>query len=226
MIEQGKDLDVLYRNEATGGIMIHSRGFGISYRQMKHVTGTRKRFLEAELLGMRHPKEFKRLYEGKSGANRGFYYGKLNGLAMLRLGFGYQNTLYERAERKSVEVRYAYSIGPNITFAKPVYIYVKHPPNEQNTTIEQYDPEKHDLNQITGRAPFLYGLGNLKVYPGGYARLGFSFDFADFSNEVKALETGVVVDVLPYPVPIMAKYEKEQVFVTLYISFIFGKKWF
>ncbi len=224
-IEQGQDLNVLYRNEATGGIMVHSRGFGANYKRLKHVTGTRKRFMEVEMLGMRHPKEYKVHYEGKGSNAKGFYYGKLNNLTMLRAGLGLQRTLYERAERKSVEIRCAYSMGPNLAFAKPIYLYVFHE-KQKDPSIEQYDPDKHDLSDIAGRAPFIYGFDHIKVYPGAYAKLGFSFEYADYSNEVKAIETGDVVDVFPYPIATMAKYKKEQAFVTLYISFVFGKKWF
>ncbi|MFL5753678.1 MAG: hypothetical protein ACJ76F_09740 [Bacteroidia bacterium] len=223
-IEQGQDVNVLYRNEAVGLLTAHSRGFGASYRRLKHVTGTRKRFFEMDVLNMRHPKEYKVHYDGK-GSTKGFYYGKLNSIFLIRGGIGFQNTLYERAERKSVEIRYSYSMGPNLTFAKPVNLYV-FVENLKDPVIQQYDPDKHKLEDIAGRAPFVYGFDHTKVYPGAYAKLAFSFEYADYSNEVKAIETGVIADVYPVGVPTMAKYKREQFFLTLYISFVFGKKWF
>ena len=223
-LEQGQDINVLYRNEATGGITVHSRGFGIDYKRLKHVTGTRKRFIDFELVGMKHPKEFKVRYEGK-GNTKSFYYGKLNNVAIFRLGLGMQTTLYRRAERKSVEIRCSYSLGPNLAFAKPVFLYVFHE-KIKDPLIEQYDPDKHELADIAGRAPFVYGMDKMKFYPGGFVKLGFSFDFADFKNEIKAIETGVVLDVFPQGLPIMAHNVKEQGIITLYISFVFGKKWF
>lgn len=223
-LQQGEELNVLYRNEAVGAITAHSRGFGASYKRLKHVTGTRKKFFEIDVLNMRHPKEYKVHYDGK-GSTKGFYYGKLNSIFMVRSGIGFQNTLYERAERKSVEIRCSYSIGPNLTFAKPVNLYV-FVENQKDPVIQQYDPDKHKLENIAGRAPFIYGFDKTKIYPGGYAKLAFSFEYADYSNEVKAIETGVIADIFPVAVPTMAKYKKEQYFVTLYISFVFGKKWF
>jgi hypothetical protein len=223
-IEQGQDVNVLYRNEAVGALTAHSRGFGASYKRLKHVTGTRKKFLEVDVLNMRHPKEYKVHYDGK-GSTKGFYYGKLNSIFLIRSGIGFQNTLYERAERKSVEIRCSYSIGPSLTFAKPVNLYV-FVENQKDPVIRQYDPDVHKLDNIAGRAPFIYGFDKTKIYPGAYGKLSFSFEFADYSNEVKAIETGVVADVYPVAVPTMAKYKKEQFFLTLYISFVFGKKWF
>ena len=223
-LEQGQELNVLYRNEAVGGIIVHSRGFGLTYKRLKHVTGKRKRFIEFDLLNMRHPKEYKVHFGGK-GAAKSFYYGKLNSVFVLRSGVGFQNVLYQRAERKSVEIRCSYSVGASIAFAKPVYLYVFHD-NEKDPFIEQYDPSKHTLDNIAGRAPFINGFDRMSVHPGAYAKLGFSFEFADYSNEVKAIEIGAIVDAYPNAVAIMAYNPKEQAFVTLYATFVMGKKWF
>lgn len=223
-LEQGKDINVLLRNESTGSIFAHSRGFGGEYKRLVHVTGKRKRLFEISLLNMKHPKEYKVKYEG-IGGNKSFYYGKLNSLFMVRSGVGYQTTLYERSERKSVEIRMNTSFGANINFAKPVYLYV-FKENALAPIIEKYNPDEHNLSNIAGRAPMLYGLGNMSIYPGGYAKMGFSFEYGEYSNEVKAIEAGVVVDGFIAPVPTMAHVKKEQIFVTLYLGFVFGKKWF
>jgi len=223
-LAQGQDVNILLRNESTGSIFIHARGFGADYKRLYHVTGTRKKFYEISLLNMRHPKEYKIKQEGVGG-NKSFYYGKLNSLFMLRGGLGYQKILYERAERKSIEIRMNTSFGANITFAKPVYLYV-FKENLLQPIIEKYNPDEHNLSNIAGRAPALYGFGNMTVYPGGYAKMGFSFEYGEYSDEVRAIETGVVVDAFIVPVPIMAHVRKEQVFVTLYVSFVFGQKWF
>lgn len=223
-LEQGKDINVLLRNEAVGSVFAHSRGFGFGYQRLIHVTGTKKRLFEISLLNMKHPKEYKVKYEG-IGGNKSFYYGKLNNLYMLRSGVGYQTTLYERAERKSVEIRMTTTLGANINFAKPVYLYV-FKENLTSPIIEKYNPDVHTLYDIAGRAPSIYGLGNMRIYPGAYAKMGFSFEYGEYSNEVKAIETGVVVDAFILPVPTMAHVRKEQVFVTLYVGFVFGQKWF
>jgi len=223
-LDQGQDLNVLYRNEATGSVFAHTRGWGIQYARLKHVTAKRKSILEFSFANMRHPKEYKLKYEGISG-NKSFYYGKLNSLMMIRTGVGIQHTLYERSERKSLEIRMSTVAGCNLTLIKPVYLYV-FKENLIAPIIEKYNPDEHNLSNIAGRAPWLFGFSNLTVRPGGYAKLGFSFEYGDYSNEVKAIETGVLVDVFPLPVATMAKIPQEQVFVTLYFSFVFGKKWF
>lgn len=224
----GQDINVLFRNEATGSIFMHSRGFGANYRRLWHVTGERKRLIEIEGLNMSHPKELK----VKRDRGKSYYYGKLNSLLFIRAGYGYLQTLYRRAERKSIEVRMVYTVGPSICFAKPVFLEVEYPdpysPTGDNYIYktEAYDPAKHNQNNILGRAPIFYGLGSTKIYPGAYGKLGFSFEYGETRNSVKAIETGVVVDYFPKAVPTMANVSPENFFVTLYLGFHFGKRWF
>ncbi|MBC7865657.1 MAG: hypothetical protein IAF38_21965 [Bacteroidia bacterium] len=225
-LTSGKELNVLMRNEASGGLFVHSRGFGLNYRRARHVTGMRKRVFEMDLLTMHHPKEVK---VSRTENSKGYYYGKLNSLVLFRPGIGFQNVLFRRGERKSVEIRYSTFIGGSICLAKPVYLDIVHniPNSEQKpVTTEQYDPEKHNQSNINGRAPFFTGFNKSKLYPGGYAKFAISCEYADNSDDIKALELGTVIDVYPKAIPIMATKTNSPFFLTIYANFIFGKKWF
>jgi hypothetical protein len=226
-LSSGKELNVLYRNEATGGLFVHSQGFGLSYRRGRHVTGMRKRVLEMELLTMHHPKEIK---VSRTENSKGYYYGKLNSLVLFRPGLGFQNVVFRRGERKSVEIRYSTFVGASLCLAKPVYLDISHKgANSTDTEIistEMYDPEKHQQSNIYGRAPFFTGFNKSRLYPGAYAKFAFSCEYADNSDDIKALEIGSVIDVYPVAVPIMATKKNYPFFITLYAHFIFGKKWF
>lgn len=227
VLDQGKDLNVLYRNESCWGFFMHSRGFGFDFKRLKHVTGKRKRFFDIEFANMHHLKDYK-VKLGNGLTAKSFYYGKLHNLAMLRVGVGMQNAIYKRAERRSVEIRMSYTLGPVIGLAKPVFLYV----HEMNsvfgfeTVIRQYDPTIHNVNNIAGKAPFSYGLSRMKLVPGAFAKFGLGFDFAEYSNEIRALETGIVIDYIPSGIAMLAYKEKNDFFCTLYISFVIGKKWF
>jgi len=226
-LDQGQDVNVLFRNESTGGIYMHSRGFGAIYRRYWHVTGKLKRLIEIEGLNMRHPKEIsvKSDQGGKS-----YKYGKLNGLLFLRAGFGFQRKLYERAERKSIEIRMLYSAGITIGISKPVYLQIEYPdPSSQNVYIikdEAYNPAVDNQSNILGRAPYFDGLQDLKLHPGGYAKLGFSFEYGSRTNAIKAIEVGAAVDCFPKAIQTMAYNKAENFFVTLYVGFHIGKRWF
>ena len=93
---------------------------------------------------------------------------------------------------------------------------------------EKYDPKnpRHVPDFIYGRAPFLKGLDQTKIYPGGYAKLGISFQYADLDDAIKAIETGVCVDIYPTVIPIMATAKNNQVFTSLYLNILIGRKWF
>ena len=144
-IANGQDPNVLYRNEMSFGIFLHSRGLGCNFIRAKHVTGTRKRMFEVEMLNMKHPKEIK--ISTAADNSKRFVYGKLNNVLLFRAGLGYQTTLFKRADRKSVEVRSAYFLGGNISFAKPNYILVFRQDFNGNKYQEsvKYDPAVHNI---------------------------------------------------------------------------------
>lgn len=225
-IANGQDPNVLYRNEMSFGIFAHSRGFGVNLMRAKHVTGTRKRLLEVEMLNMKHPKEIK--VSNNVDNSKKFIYGKLNSILLFRAGVGYQTTIFKRSDRKSVEIRTSYFVGGNLTFAKPNYILVYRENSSGNKYQEsvRYDPNIHTIDSISGRGPLVDGLGEIKVYPGAYAKINLSFEYAPFSNKVKAIETGIIFDYYPKALPIMAHNPTENYIITLYVGFVFGKKWF
>ena len=228
-LKSGEDLNVLYRNESSFGVYIHTAGgIGLAYRRGFHVTAKRKRQYEIEVQNFKHPKEIKSINPYFENA-KGFVYGKLNSLLILRPGLGIQNTLYQKSDKRSVEIRYSYFLGATLTFAKPVYLEIKkisigNPDNPPTT--ELYDPNIHSIDEIYGKAPFFRGIEKTKIYPGGYAKLALSFEYADRYNGLKAVETGAVVDIYPRVIPIMAFNKNQQVFISLYLKFIWGKKWF
>ncbi len=230
-INNGQEVNVLFRNEATGGIYAGSRGWGAFYRRGKHITAKTKRIFEINTNNLRHPKEIKVEKNQTNSIGRGFIYGKLNSVFMIKGGLGIQRVLYTKPQHKNVEIRFINIIGPNLTIAKPVYLSVyTDVPSTSGTTKQvvnaQYDPNIHNLDNISGRAPYFLGLNKSKIYPGLYAKLGFSFEYGTEQTSLKAIELGTIVDAYLRPLPIMANYKKEQVVVTLYAAFVFGKKWF
>ena len=217
---------VLYRNEMHGGAFIHTNGLGVFFRKGKHITGKRMRFLEIEMLNMKHPKGYRGVNPFEERA-RQYIYGKQNSLAIIRPGFGFQNVIHGKDKRKGVEVRCHYFAGPSIGLIKPVYLeIIISENNERSHIIEKYDSQRHHLDNIYGKAPFTRGLGELRVEPGIYGKFGLSFEYSGYDDYVKALETGIVVDAYTRKVPIMALAENNQVFVNFYISFLFGKREF
>ncbi len=216
---------VLYRLERTGGVLIHTDGWGIIYRQGRHFTGFKKRMFEFEFVNMKHPKEMRTSNDSYSNS-KSFIYGKKNIFFILRSGIGLQKVINGKSNPTNVEIRYLFFGGLSMGMAKPVYLYIldNTMSPEDIPVIEKYDPLKHNSNNIIGRAPFLRGVEELKFRPGLYGKFGINFEYSTEGGKIKALEIGAIVDAYPKPIDIMALIKNKSVFLSFYLSFHLGVK--
>jgi hypothetical protein len=222
------DIGLLYRNEATGGLIINSHGFGLNYRRSKHITDARKGVWEFDVVNYRHPKEVKVTNPFYDNA-KGYYYGKMNCFFILRSGIGLQNRIYTKPDKNGVEIRYVTFIGASLGLAKPIYLeilYDNQVPGTKLVVTEKYDPDQHFPDNIYGRAPFVRGLSEIGIRPGGYAKVGLNFEYGPLPTEVRSLEVGFITDVYITPVKIMAQEKEQMVLMSLYLQFNMGRKWF
>jgi hypothetical protein len=231
-IEAGDEATILYRKEASGGITIHSNGWGLTFKSGKHETGFRKRMLDFEVISMTHPKEYRTTNPYYDGA-KSYIFGKLNHVFLVRGGWGYQNILFSKAERSGVEVRYNYYGGIDLGIAKPVYLDILQidPLNPSDSfkivVTKRYDPndEEQTIENIYGSASFFTGFGKMKIYPGVYGKFAINFEYAGWQRKIAAIETGMMVDFFPEAIPIMAYNKNENVYFNFYISILWGGKW-
>lgn len=228
------DTQVLLKQEFTGGAMIHTQGWGLLLRRAKNKTFLRKRVFELEAVSMEHPKEIRSLNPAVDNS-RGYVYGELNQVAVTRFGYGRHNVLYAKFDN-GVEIRYLYIGGFSMAWAKPIYLDVVKWQNGQQVGVatERYDPEKVDENgtllhtqqNILGRAnPFL-GIDKMQFYPGIYGKFGFSFEYGKKQKNVRSLEAGVIIDYYFRDVEMMANIKNDPYYLTFYLSFNFGVKWY
>lgn len=225
--EYVEDKPVLMKNEATGGLNFHTSGWGIQFRRSSNITGYKKLMFEGDFVSMKHPKEIKSVNQAFDNA-RSYVYGKQYAMSIFRAGIGRQKTLFSKGDRNGVEIRLVYSGGLSLGILKPVYLNILKPTGtfgEFVVVTERYDPLKHFTDNIYGRAPFTEGFGKLSARPGGYAKFGFNFEYAPFFEDVKALEIGVIADFYPKEIPIMAFTENKQIFLTFYLTIMYGRKW-
>lgn len=218
---------VLYSKEISGGVIFHNLGWGAEFRKGKNITVFKKRLFEFDFVGMKSPKQIKTYNIYFINAKR-YVYGKLNYVYILRGGIGLQKLLNRKPYWGGVELRYFYYGGVSLGFAKPVYLYILNFTSsiyEYEITTEKYDPEKHFYDNIYGRAPFTKGLEQTKLYPGIYAKFGVNFEFGIFKSKISALEIGTVIDFFPKAIPIMAFNKSKNLFVTIYLSINFGKRY-
>lgn len=222
-VENGSNLNVLYRHDASVRFFATPRGYGASFKRGKHVTAKTRSFFEVETQNLKHPKEIK--ITGNSTERRRFVYGKINSVLLLRGALGLQNVIFTKPDNKAVEIRYSYSLGATLAFAKPYYIQVDQP---YGTKIVVFDDESFSKNPttVTGRGRFTDGLNELKLYPAVTAKFNLSFEYAPYVNLIRAIETGIAIDYFPKALPIMARNPSENLVFTLHVGFVFGKKWY
>ncbi len=220
------DTKILLRKENSGFLMIHTSGFGAGFRMGKHLTGYKKRMLEFELTGFKHPKEIKSINPYFENS-KSYIYGKMNSFFLVHAGWGRQKIINSKPYWGGIELRYFYSGGISMGLLKPVYLYILNETNDPklyNITIEKYDPNKHFSENIYGRAPFQYGFGKIKPMPGIYAKVGLNFEYGAYDESIKAIEAGVFIDLYAKPVPIMAYNTNQNLFLSLYLAFHFGSR--
>ena len=217
---------LLYRNEFSYGLTVHTAGWGIDFRRGFHNTGMSKTVFETEFLSIRNAKEIRTVNPYVDGA-RAYVYGKMNYLNVLRFGIGEQRTLYGKSERGGIAIQLNYTGGLSLGFAMPVYLQiVNDPPNQYNTVIVKYNPELHSVDKIVGRGPLFRGIGETKFYPGIYGKIGFNFDWNKNDDKISSLEAGLMVDVFAKRIPVMAFTENNLIYFNFYITILFGYKWY
>ncbi|HNY02919.1 MAG TPA: hypothetical protein PKG48_10050, partial [Bacteroidales bacterium] len=219
--------NVLLLKQWTLGAMIHSNGWGLKFRKAKNLTALRQFTWEIEFSTYKSSKEVKTINPYFSDS-RAYIYGKLNYVWFLRGGVGQQRILNRKPYWGGVQLSWIYDGGFSLGFSKPVYLYIVHFNSgftEYTVEEEKYDPAKHFTDNIYGRGSFLKGFSQTGLHPGAYARTGLDFEFGTRNSQVSALEAGVTLDYSPIPVAIMADNPKQSLFMTLYVSLMFGKRY-
>jgi hypothetical protein len=217
----------LLKNEWTIGLNIHTAGWGGNFKRSKNITAYKKRVYEFEVFNIKHPKEVRSVNPYFDNA-KSFFYGKMNTLTVVRFGLGKQKILFSKAEKNGVEVRLSYSAGFSLGLAKPVYLNILYPTKydrQYEIRVEKYDPDKHYVDNIYGRAAFTEGITEIKPYPGAYGKFGFTFEYGSWSESIKCIEAGVCIDAYAREIPIMAKTENNQFYFNFYINLLYGRKW-
>ncbi|HQQ93213.1 MAG TPA: hypothetical protein PLQ93_01555 [Bacteroidia bacterium] len=223
-IEGGSELNVIYRKEHSGAFYLHSRGMGFLYRKSNYVNVKQKNYFEIDVCNLKHPKEIK--VEGTAFDRKRFVYGKLDNVLLLKAALGSQHVFYNKADLEAVEVRYSYSIGPGVAFLKPYYVQVNTLHSSSGTREAPFNEATFTKDSVMGRASLFTGFDEMKFRPVLTAKFNLSFEYAHYTNIIRAIETSVCVDYFPKSVQIMARNPAENVVVTLRLGFVFGRKFY
>lgn len=216
---------VVYKESVFGGILLHTNGYGGHITYAKNKTAFKARTYQFDIIVMRHPKEvrsFNAFYED----SRSYIYGKLNSFFILRPSIGSRVIKYDKIRKSGVGVGYSWRAGPALGLTKPVYLEILLPESPPfRRVVERYDPERHTFADIYGRAGGLRGFNEMEFHPGVHASFALNFDYDSRREGLKGIELGASVDYFPLgEVEIMALTENTNLYINLYVTLQFGKK--
>lgn len=205
-----------------GGLQLHTSGWGGTFTYSKFNTFKTKKTLSIDFVSMKHGKEFKRTSSNNENA-KGYFYGKLNSLNILRLNRGSKKIIYEKLRAQGLEISFNTKYGISIGILKPIYLEVLNA-NSTRPTTEKYNPELHHINNIYGRSSNLTGFSELELIPGGNIKGSFIFEFASERDQIKSLELGLSLDAFYKRLPLMSKIQNNFLYPTVFLNFQIGKK--
>ncbi len=226
---------VVYKTEKIFGARVTTSGLAISYKTGKLKSYYNTTYYNFELGYIKDPRERKQnkniSFPGE-GLSPSFIYGKRNHFINLRLSAGGKRYLSEKTRRKGIAVGFIYEAGASIGLLKPVELQVI-----QNN-LETFETELVNIrysddnaeqflayDDIYGATGFFNGISSTSITVGAHGKIAGHFSLGAFEQKVKALEAGLMVDIFPGKVPVLAEREgvkNKFIFLNLYLSLQFG----
>lgn len=235
------------KHELSGGLRLNSDGWSLFLDRGKIKSPDRTtdyhydlHFWQLEFGEKKHPQEIRRTNTIGSTADaaKPFIYGKANNFYALKVGYGKRKLIAGKPELNNevepgvISIHWVYMGGVSIGLEKPYYIeaYVTDPNTGINElkSITYTDTTKDaflDQPYIVGGSGLGKGLGETKIVPGIHGKTGLHFDFAASKKTKLAIETGLNVEIYTRGIALMAGQDATPVFVNVYASFQFGKRW-
>ena len=222
--ELNTESEIFFRDEKTLALMLNSNGFGVNMSYAKRLNAFHKTMYQVDMVGIKHPKEIK-LNNPIFQTGGSFVYGKLNKFYVIRTGIGKQKEIYRKIDKGGISIRRYYSCGLNLGFEKPVYYIVQEylSTSEAIIKVRKFDASQHASNDIIKNASYFKGFNELKLIPGGYIKGSLMFEYGKYDEILHALEGGVAIDVFSRGIEIMARNKPDVFFISLFISYRFGK---
>lgn len=213
---------IFFRNEKSVAFLLNSNGVGVNGRYAKRINARHKTIFEGDINSIKHQKEVK-VSSDIHNVNRSYVFGKTNYFFNIRAGYGKQVEMFRKVDRGGISVRRFHSFGPSIGVLKPIYYEVVYQISGNELLLEtvKFDNTMHGY--IYGKASFFKGLDEISIIPGAYAKFGFMFEYSRNDISLHALEAGVVVDIYPKKIPIMATEKNNFIFLGMFVSYRFGK---
>lgn len=225
---------VLYNKEFTVNFKAHTNGYEVGATWGKIVTYYKSRYYYATFGEIKHPKEYRQNFKyiniNTGQTSKSFVFGKQNNLYMLRAGRGFKRYYTEKAKEKGVSIGVNYEFGLTLGVLKPYYLEIARvqdrPQGRYVSTkySEETAEEFLDITKIFGSSGLAKGLDEIIPLPGVNGRIGVNFEWGSYDEFIKAAEVGLMLDVFPRSIPLMANQANRPFFLNLYLSLQLGRR--
>ncbi len=227
--------DYLYYHELSGGLKIQTNGVSLYLTKgwIKNIYKTHLIQLEYQYFFNYKDKKIAPNSQLNQGGRK-YYYGLQNRFHTIRLSYGFERCIADKAEQNGVRLSFIGFAGFSLGLIKPYYLeklmYRDSITGDYVTEDIKYRGSNEEifLNQdsIYQAAPFYKGIGQMIPTFGGHVKAGLNFDWGSKDRFVKALEVGVMLDVFYRKVPIYVNQDANSfIKPSLYLGFHFGKRW-
>jgi len=213
---------IFFQNSRTGGLSIHSNGFGGDFRLGNRINEKNKTLYELGLDIIKHSKEKRSDSYYIPGAT--YIYGKTNVCMNLRASIGKEKEIYSRHDKGGIAIRLNYQLGGNIAILKPIYyeVFVRFDKLTQSYITEDMKFTGALRQDIYAKSTFFKGFNELALNPGGFVKMGGSFDFSSKANTINSIEAGIVFDAYLQKLDLMYTEANKQFILSFYISYRVG----
>ena len=218
--------NLLFQNERSLGINMHSNGWGVDFRSGKWLDAFKKRIFSGAIIFLKDAKEYKE--NPRAPHYPKFVFGKENSFFLIRGGYGFQKEIYSKFDKGGIAIRYHYYGGPTFGFLKPIYYRRITGINQENNTYiteeQKFNKDNiHSPYDILSKASFIKGFDEMKIRVGLFLECGISFEFSQSKQKLNAIEAGICCNVYNKRIQIMAIEKPKWFFFSLYASYRFGK---
>ena len=174
-----------------------------------------------ELVNIKDPLETRTtsFLSGKS-----YIHGKLNYLYALRLQYGREIVLFEKAQYQGVQVATTFSGGPTVGFQTPYYLEVTAGSDGKNTNIPASEYYQNGGASPIGPGGVFEGVLESKLIIGFNAKAAVSFEFGLFKHNVFGLQTGVMLEAFTQKVKIMNNDKSKAIMPNAFITLFYGRR--
>jgi hypothetical protein len=214
-----------YQSEFIWGINKNTYGGLIGGFVFKKARKVSEKMLETyglEIMNVKHPQEVRRNSEATGNF---FIFGKSNYLYALRLQYGRDLILFQKAPQQGVEIKGVFAAGPTIGIVAPYYVEYTVGNNDGFSTRGQYDPKKIDnVQRILGTGRLFEGIGDSKIVPGFNLKAAINFELGTIKSQVTGFEAGFLLDAYTKKIEMVPAAKNYSAYPTFFITLFYGAR--